>query len=337
MAPVLLPRQALRDLLPMGEVIEAMGGAFRQVAEGRAQAPVRQAVALPAGGNYLVMPSALGSVGVMGTKLVSVFLENAARGLPTVRATYILSDARTGSLLAVLDGSYLTGIRTAAVSALASRYLARRDSRVLGLFGAGVQGRFHLWALATVFRLEQVLVVDRTWEKARAFAERAGREFGLPVDPADGMALVEASDILVTATTSTAPLFDGRALRPGTHINAVGAFTPGAREVDSVTLARAAVFVDTYEGAMAEAGDILIPMAEGAFRREQIRAELAEVVSGRRPGRTSPDEVTLFKSVGFAIEDLAAAELAYRKACANGIGIPFDLEGAPGPAPGPAG
>lgn len=337
MAPLVLPRQALMDLLAMDEVIQAMEGAFREVAGGRAQAPVRQALALPAGGNYLVMPSALGSSGVMGTKLVSVFLENAARGLPTISACYVLSDARTGSVLAILDGSYLTGIRTAAVSALASRYLARPDSRVLGLFGAGVQGRFHLWALGTIFRFEQILVADRVWEKARAFAEVAGREFGLPVGPADGTALLEAADILVTATTSARPLFDGRALRPGTHINAVGAYTPGTREVDSATVARAAVFVDTYEGAMAEAGDLLIPMAEGTFRRDQIRAELAEVVSGRRPGRTSPDEITLFKSVGFAIEDLAAAELAYRKARANGIGIPFDLEGAPVPAPPPAG
>lgn len=317
-----LSQKDLKQLLRMEEVIEAVENAFREYGEGKYRMPVRFSLEIPElEGTLLLMPAFLGGSEVMGSKLVSIYPQNPQKGLPSVMALYILNDAKTGQPLAIMDGTYLTGIRTGAASAVASKYLARKSSTVLGLFGAGVQAEFQLWALKTTFPLKKVLVYSRIWTRAEMFAEEMSRKYQISVEPVSRPEeVVKGSDILVTATTSKVPVFQGREVTPGTHINAIGAFTPQAREIDEDLVQAAKIVVDTYEGAQAEAGDLLIPLQMGVITPEDIYAELSELVMGQKVGRTNDQEITLFKSVGVAIEDAATAKLAYDKAIQSGVG-----------------
>ncbi len=317
-----LSQKDLKQLLRMEEVIEAVENAFREYGEGKYRMPVRYSLEIPElEGTLLLMPAFLGGSEVMGSKLVSVYPQNPQKGLPSVMALYILNDAKTGQPLAVMDGTYLTGIRTGATSAIASKYLARKSSTVLGIFGAGVQAEFQLWALKTSFPLKKVLVYSRTLARAEIFAREMSRKYQIPVEPmSQPEEVVKDSDILVTATTSKVPVFQGREVTPGTHINAIGAFTPQAREVDEDLVQAAKIVVDTYEGTQAEAGDLLIPIQMGLITMEDIYAELSELVMGQKAGRTNDQEITLFKSVGVVIEDAATAKLAYDKAVQLGVG-----------------
>lgn len=320
---LVLSRRDLERLLTPASVIAALESAFRQYAGGACPVPSREGMDLP-GGVLLVMPAALPNA--LGAKLVTVFQGNRVRGLPTLHASYFLLDRETGVPLALMEAGFLTGIRTGAASALAARFLARPDSRNAACFGAGVQASFQLRCLATVLALERVFVVGRTPEKARVFAEAMASELRTQVVVAASprQALREA-DLVTCATTSPTPVFDGKDLRPGSHVDAVGAFRPETRELDTETVKRARVTVDSYAGALAEAGDLLIPMEEGAITRAHLAAELAELVTGARPGRGSREEITLFKSVGFALEDAAAARLAYDAAKGAGAGVEVDL------------
>ncbi len=322
---LVLSRKDLERLLTPQTVIRAVESAFVQYARGAGRVPTRLAMPIE-DGLLLLMPAALAGT-ALGAKLVSVHERNRERGLPTIFAAYVLMEAGTGRPLALLEGASLTGIRTGATSALAARYLARPDSRVIACFGAGVQAAFQLRCLAAAFPVERVVVVGQSRERAERFAEAMAKELGVPVtlagSPRDALA---QADLVTCATTSPTPVFAGRDLRPGTHIDAVGAFRPERREVDTDTVARARVVVDSYAGAWEEAGDLLIPLKEGAISRSSVAAELAELVTGARPGRTSRDEITLFKSVGFALEDVATARLAYDEARAAGAGVEVDLE-----------
>jgi ornithine cyclodeaminase/alanine dehydrogenase len=225
-----------------------------------------------------------------------------------------------------MEAGFLTGIRTGATSALAARYLARRDSRVVACFGAGVQARFQLLCLNRVLPVSEVRVVGRDAGRAAAFADGMRRELGIDVHVETSQkAAVTGADVVTCATTSVRPVFSGRDLRAGAHVDAVGAFRPTTREVDTLTIRKSRVVVDTYEGAWEEAGDLLIPIKAGAITRRHVRAELAELVEGSRPGRTLPHEITLFKSVGFAPEDAVTARLAYDRAMAAGLGAEVSL------------
>jgi ornithine cyclodeaminase/alanine dehydrogenase len=278
------------------------------------------------GAVFLAMVSALPRLAALGTKLVSVVEGNRRRGLPTIHASYLLTDPETGVPLALMEAGFLTGIRTGATSALAARHLARPDSRVVACFGAGVQARFQLLCLSRVLPLAEVRVVGRDPGRAAAFVETMRRELGIDVRlETSRKAAVTGADVITCATTSSRPVFSGRDLSPGAHVDAIGAFRPGAREVDTLTIRKSRVVVDTYEGAWEEAGDLLIPIKAGAITRRHVRAELAEVVAGTRPGRTSPREITLFKSVGFAPEDAVTARLAYDRAVAAGVGAEVSL------------
>ncbi len=322
---LVLGRKELERLLTPVAVIRAVESAFARYARGEATVPSRLALTAEEGGLLLVMPSSMAAA-ALGAKLVSVYPKNRERGLPTIFATYVLMEPGTGRPLALLEGGFLTGIRTGATSALAARYLARSDSRVIACFGAGVQAAFQLRCLASVFALERVLVVGRSRVRAERFCEAVARELRVPVTLAEtpGQALSQA-DLVTCATTSSTPVFGGTDLRPGTHVDAVGAFRPETREVDTETVARARVVVDTYAGAWEEAGDVLIPIKEGAISRSSVHAELAELIIGAKSGRQGPDEITLFKSIGFALEDAAAARLAYDEARAAGAGVEVDL------------
>ncbi|MBI4591384.1 MAG: ornithine cyclodeaminase family protein [Candidatus Rokubacteria bacterium] len=322
---LVLSRSDLEHLLTPGRVIRALEDAFAQYARGQAQVPARLAMTTTAGGLLLLMPSSLG-LRALGTKLVSVYGSNRERGLPTIFATYVLLEPGTGRPLAVLEGGFLTAIRTGATSALAARYLARADSRVVACFGAGVQAAFQLRCLASVFAIGRVWLVGRSRDRAKAFAEAMAAELGAPVKLADTpREAVSQADLVTCATTSSTPVFTGKDLRPGTHVDAVGAFRPDTREVDTDTVCRARIVVDSYASAMEEAGDLLTPIKEGAIDRSSVTAELAELVTGSKPGRRSRAEITLFKSVGFALEDAAAARLAYDEARKAGVGVEVEL------------
>jgi ornithine cyclodeaminase/alanine dehydrogenase len=323
---LILGREDLVALLTPGDVIAAVERAFHECAAGRVAALPRAALPMGREGVFLAMVSALPGLGALGTKLATVVEGNQRRGLPTIQATYLLTDPVTGTPLALMEAAFLTAIRTGAASAVAARYLARPDSRVITCFGAGVQARYQLLCLREVLPLAEVRVVGRDPARAAAFVRRLRDELGIPVEiAADRRAAVRGADVVSCATTATRPVFSGRDLGPGTHVDAVGNFRPATREVDTLTIRKSRVVVDTYDGAWEEAGDILIPIKAGAIARRHVRAELAEVVAGKRPGRTSPKEITLFKSVGFAPEDAVTARLAYDRALAAGRGTRVEL------------
>lgn len=327
---LILSRADLERLLPPNAVIEALEAAFRLQAAGGARVPPRTVVPVTDDGVLLLMPATARPPAdedvALGTKLVTVYAGNRSRGHPTIYASYVLLDGATGQPRAWLEGAYLTGLRTGATSALAARFLARPDARRVACFGAGAQAAFQLRCLAAARRLERVLVVGRDPLRTRHFAEATRRELDLPVEVAtDPRAATRGADIVICATTSPTPVVFGCDLQPGAHLDLVGAFRPTEREADTEAVRRARVVVDTYAGALEEAGDVLIPLREGAIDRAHIAAELSELVTGARPGRTHADQITLFKSVGWALEDLAAARLAWQRAAAAGVGTEVAL------------
>lgn len=293
----------LGSLLPMPAAIDALEVAFG--APELPETPQRSHLSVD-GGDMLMMPSA-GAPGA-GVKLVTVNPSNPGRDLPLIHGIYALFAPETLELVGVIEGSGLTGLRTAAVSGLATRYMARKDSSRLVLFGAGVQARTHLDAMCAVRPIEEVWVVSRTRSKAKALAERA-RAAGLRAEVGEPDA-VDAADIVCTCTSSPGPVFDGTRLPDGAHINAVGAYTPKTRELDDDVARRARFAVELRAPAMAEAGDILIPLESGVIEGAAIVADLPEVVSGARVRRSAGD-VTVFKSVGVAFEDLVLARAAF--------------------------
>jgi ornithine cyclodeaminase len=292
--------EELRAALPMAAAIDALEAAFRDP-DPTEVAPLRSTVETPVG-SLLVMPAA-GRRGV-GVKLVTLTQGNPVAGSPLIHAAYVLFDPVTQAPLAVLDGAALTALRTAAVSGLATRHLAAPDAHRLVLFGAGVQAMAHLEAMTTVRPIDEVVVVSRTAASSERLAERA-RRMGLRATTG-APAAVEHADVVCTCTTATAPVVLGALLPPGAHVNAIGAYEPHAREVDTETIRRARVVVETREVALAEAGDLLVPIAEGAVGAEHVVADLRELVGGAQVRRT-PDELTVFVSVGMASEDLAVA------------------------------
>ncbi|WP_027283639.1 bifunctional Delta(1)-pyrroline-2-carboxylate/Delta(1)-piperideine-2-carboxylate reductase [Rubritepida flocculans] len=299
-----MDRRAVAAALPWGRLVEALRAVF---AEG-CEAPLRHRHPLPEGGTLLLMP-AIG-LGHSGVKIVHVAPGNAARGLPAVHAEYLLSDAVTGAPVALLDGGELTDRRTAAASVLAARFLARPDSRRHLVLGAGRVAAALAEAFHDAYGMEETAIWARRPEQAEALAARLCAH-GLNARPLREIAL-EGYDVISAATLATEPLIRGAALRPGQHLDLVGAYRPDMREADAAALARALCVVDTRAGGLAEAGDVVQAIAEGAITQAHIAAELADLCRGAHPGRTDPAQITLFKSVGWAGEDLAAALLATR-------------------------
>ena len=323
---LLLNRAELERLLDVDSVIEAVERGFADYSAGRTVMPVRTAVRVPEPpGVLLVMPCAMVDSKVLGTKLVSVYGQNPSRNLPVIGALYVLSDYETGFPVAVMDAGYITGLRTAAASAVATRYLAREDSRTLGIFGTGVQGEFHALCIPAVRPIEQIVVWSRGQDTMQAFCERIDGKVQANVRPAGSIEEVASCDVVVTATTSATPLFSGSLLKPGTHVNNVGSHSPTTREMDTESVTRGTVVVDAYDAAWAESGDVLIPIDEGAITREHVVAELGEVVLGKKPGRQRPDELTLFKSNGLAFQDAVTAALGLQRARDAGAGIEFNF------------
>ncbi len=314
--------------LPMTQAVEGMKQAFAQLSSGRADAPLRTHMALGDDDATLVMPAYLADSGDLAVKIVSVFPHNTQVGLPTIHALVLAIDAATGKPLALLEGASLTAIRTGAVSGAATDLLARQDSETVAIFGSGVQARTQLEAVCTVRPIREARVYSLNRVEAEGFArELAGKS---PIPPTvlvakDARSAVENADIICTATTSFTPVFDGDWLEAGVHINGIGSFLPSMQEIDTRTVQRSLVVVDSRSAALAEAGDLIIPLQNGAIEQEHIAAELGEIVTGIHPGRTDHSQITFFKSVGVAVQDAAAARIALSNALTDGLGTTIAL------------
>ncbi|MGQ0702166.1 MAG: ornithine cyclodeaminase family protein [Gemmatimonadales bacterium] len=328
--PVRILSQAeVTALLPMGECIEAMERVLRGLSRGEAQLPLRTVLRLAEGrGAFAVMPAELRRPDVLGLKAITVFPGNAGTPLDSHQGLVVLFDPEVGSPLAVMDASSITAIRTAAVSAVATRVLARSGAGDLALLGSGVQARTHLEALALVRPLRRVRVWSPHAERVLGFVRWAAEQLRIQVEPVAGPpAALEGADLICTVTASAEPVVRSEWIANGAHLNAVGASLPTTRELDTATVARARLIVDRLESARNEAGDFLIPRAEGAIADTHIAGELGDVLLGRIPGRSDPDQVTVFKSLGLAVEDLAAADLVWRRAEAGQAGLQAELGG----------
>jgi alanine dehydrogenase len=323
----ILSSKDVRRALPMSQAIEAMKVAFAQLSTGQADVPLRVALEAPRhNGVTLFMPAYLSADDQMAIKIVSVFNDNPTLGLALIHALVVVVDATTGKPVAVMDGTHLTALRTGAASGAATDLLARPDARTVAIFGAGVQGRTQLEAVCAVRPIQEAQVYDLAPERSAAFATEMSQRLSLPVRVADTPSeAVRQADVICTATTSTSPVFDDIDVQPGTHINAVGAYTPQMQEIPVETVLRARVVIDHRESSLAEAGDLLIPIRQGQMTEDHIYAELGEIAARLKPGRASADEVTFFKSVGVAVQDVAAASAALKAAQEMGLGTEVAL------------
>jgi ornithine cyclodeaminase/alanine dehydrogenase-like protein (mu-crystallin family) len=313
---LILSQTEVEELLTMAECITVMEAALISLARGEMHQPLRQVIHPPgADGVLAMMPAFRAPEPVFGLKAICVFPKNAELGKDAHQGGVLLFRGDTGEPLALMNASAITAIRTAAVSAVATRVLSREDAGELAIIGAGVQARSHLEAIACVRKLRRARVASRNPEHADAFATEMQPRFEFPIEPVTSAeAAISGADIIVTVTTSREPVVHREWLAPGTHINAIGTYSPRAREIDTATMVDATLFVDRRESAINEAGEYLIAAAVGAVTPDDIHAELGEVLIGSASGRSSRDEITLFKSLGLAIEDLSAADYVFGKA-----------------------
>jgi alanine dehydrogenase len=323
---LLLNESAVRRVLPMADVIAAMEGALAQFSSGEAQQPLRTVMQIGAERSWFgVMSAYIPSPEALGTKLVTVFARNSERGLPTHMAGILLLDPETGAPLALLDGRYITEARTAAVSAVSAKHLGTDGD--LAIIGSGVQARSHLEALPHVRQIGEARVWSPTPAHREQFASDMGRHVPCAVRACDtAEEAARGASLIVVATAAAAPVIQTGWVAPGAHVIAVGACRPDQRELDPHLIRRARLYVDSRAAALAESGDVLLAIAEGLIDRSHIVAELGEVVAGTGAGRRTKEEVTIFKSLGMAVEDVAAARLAYRRAIDEGIGQLFDID-----------
>jgi len=291
---------------------------------GKVEMPSKVYVNFPKG-DFRVMPCYISTLGIGGVKIVNVHPKNPEKyGLPTVMAVILLLDPETGKPVAVMDGTWITNMRTGAAGGIAAKYLARRDSKIVGIVGAGVQARTQLLALNEVLKIEEVRVCARTLAETEIFREKM-EHLGLNVVPEENIEdVVKGCDILVTATPVTTPIVKSEWVSEGTHINAIGADAPGKEELDPKILKRAKIVVDDLEQAC-HSGEVNVPLARGVISKEDIHAELGEIIVGKKPGRLSEEEITIFDSTGLAIQDIATATLVYEKARASDLGFEVEL------------
>jgi ornithine cyclodeaminase/alanine dehydrogenase-like protein (mu-crystallin family) len=314
-----LSSQDVEDALPMPKAVEAMKRAFGQLSAGRAVMPLRTRLNTEKGVT-LCMPAYLPQDRALGIKIASVYEGNPALELPAITALALVFDPETGFPLAIMDGANLTAVRTGAAGGLAADLLSRPNAAVVGIFGAGVQARAQLKGVRAVRTVQEVRILSRSKKSAERLAAEITEWPDAPkvVLASAPSQIIEGADIIITATTSTNPLFDGNDLPPGSHVTAVGSHTPQAQELDAVTVQRAKVVVDSREACLAEAGEIILFNA-------RIHAELGEIVNGLKPGRESNEEITLFKSVGVAVQDAAAAVFVLAEAEQRGLGFFIEL------------
>ena len=325
--PLLLSRNDVMQVLDMKDCMDVVEKAFAELANGTAVLPLRTSIT-PPDGLSLYMPAYLKELGALACKIVTVYKNNPTKhNMPVIVGKVLLQDPNTGDVICIMDGGYLTAVRTGAASGVATKHLARKDKgQVAGILGAGVQAKCQLWAVAEARELSSALVYDISDEAVANFISEMSAKLGLDVVKADSAEqIVDRSDIICTATSSPTPIFDGSKVKDGTHINGIGSHTPAARELDTTIVKRSTLIADSYEACLSEAGDIMIPIDEGAIDKAHMKAELGEVITGKKPARASDIEITLFKSNGLAVQDVATAKLVYDKAVAAGIGTSVDF------------
>ena len=328
---LILNANEVRQALPMKQVIAAMKDAYASLSDGAAVVPLRTRLQIPSHSALsLFMPAYMKSETgeALAIKVVSLFPGNPSRGLPYIQAAVLVLESDTGRAIALLEGSTLTAIRTGAGSGAAIDLLARKDSKVVAIFGAGTQGRTQLEAACNARNIERVFIFNPSMDKAKALAEEMAGHHSIPKDiriaktPKEA---IENADIICTATTSSKPVFEDVDLKPGTHISAIGAYTPEMQEIPVETVARARIVVDSNATVMDEAGDIVEAIQAGVIHESDIYAELGEIVLGKKSGRQSDDEITFFKSVGNAVQDAVAAQLALQNARRMNLGTEVDF------------
>ena len=327
---LLIDAQEVRELLPMAEAIEADKQAFLLHSGGETEVPVRPGFRIPDKGSVLFMPAYVkGEFNRVGIKIVSVFPGNAAKGIPVVPAQVLLVDSETGEVCALMNGSELTRIRTGAISGAATDILARNDAAVGALFGTGGQAVSQLEAMLCARPLKEVRVFDMLAARIAPFvqtnaalAEKYGARLVTAKSADDA---IDGADVITTVTTSATPVFDGAKVAMGAHVNGVGSFLPETRELDEALLNRARVFVDNREAVLSEAGDFLIPAKSGAYDLTNIAGELGDVLAGKLPGRTTDDQITVMKTVGYAVLDVVAACHVYENALKRGVGREIEI------------
>ena len=324
---LVISESEVKGLLDLDELIAALEQAHVQFSAGRVVMPVRLVVPLPeVQGRITSMPAFMSEGKALGIKIISYFRDNPKQGLPPILATISLYSAETGGLEVLMDGVYITAMRTACASAMATKALARPEAGVLGILGAGTQARTHIRALSRVRAIERVLIWSPSSVNAIYVKEELEDEMGFPVQPQESAeAVVRRADILTAVTDAAEPILDAAWLKPGVHINAVGSHRPEAREMGSDTVKRSTVIVDSLDAINTECGDILLAVKEGAITPDHVRGEIGEVLAGVKPGRTGDDEITMYKSVGIAAQDVAAASLVYQRALEQGVGTEVEI------------
>ncbi|MDQ3613971.1 MAG: ornithine cyclodeaminase [Chloroflexota bacterium] len=326
---LVLTRNDVRQLVPMTDAIELMKLAFRELSAGRAESPLRSVVPVAEGAVTLLMPAYVPAANALGFKVVSVFEGNRDKDLPTISAMVCLLDESTGAPMAIISGAYLTALRTGAVSGAATDLLARDDARNLVVIGAGAQGVTQAAAVAAVRPIEKITVVDLSEDSLERYRGQIAEDWPELLDrleTSSDASVVAQADVICTATTSRKPVFSDRDVKPGTHINAIGAFTPEMQELPEETVARATIVVDQVEAVLEEAGDFIIPINKGTLERRRIERELGQIVAEEAPGRTTVDEITLFKSVGNAVQDVTVARWAVERAIDTGAGQQVSID-----------
>lgn len=312
----------------MSQAIQACKDALAFYSTGGADIPLRINIDAPLeSGQCLYMPGYVPQAEAMGIKIVSVYSKNPDRGLPSVPATMILLDQQTGQVCALLDGTFLTQLRTGAVSGAATDLLAREDSHIFALLGTGGQAESQLEAVLAVRPIRQVRVFSRNLARATEFAARMSAKFDVEIIAVETAAqAIEHADIITAVTTATSPVFDGRLVKPGAHINGVGSYTPAMQELDAYTITHAGkVYVDTLDGVLNESGDLIIPIREGLCDQSVITGELGQLIAGTISGRTDDKEITVFKTTGTAVLDVVTAKRIYTCAVQNNIGTTIAL------------
>jgi ornithine cyclodeaminase/alanine dehydrogenase-like protein (mu-crystallin family) len=328
---LVLSSSDVQTALPMREAIEAMKGAFAALSDGRAQVPLRTRLSVPPfDGLTLLMPAFVEGQAnnALAIKVVSLFPGNPSKGIAYIQAAVLVLEPDSGRAAALLEGSSLTAIRTGAAGGAAVDILARPESSVLAVFGAGAQARTQLLAACTVRAIERAWIFDTNRERAEALAAELAGKASAPQDlrvAASPQQAAREADIICTATTSPTPVFSDSDLKSGVHISAIGSYTPEMQEIPPETVGRARIVVDSRSAALAETGDLIKPIQAGLFAPERIYSELGELVLGHKPGRQSDAEITLFKSVGVAVQDAGAATLALRNARKMGLGTEVEL------------
>ncbi len=329
MKVLIVNQSEVAQWLPMRECMAVMAETFKMLAAGKTILPLRPIMWLPEKiGALGMMPAYMKDLNAMGLKVLSIFPGNHGTPYDSHQGAVLLFEAKHGCLLAIMDATEITAIRTAAVSGVATQWLAREEAHDLAILGTGTQARTHLEAMLLARKIRRVRVWSRNADHTRQFAERESRRHGIMVEPmATAQAAVVEADMICTTTAANAPVVLGDWLKSGAHINAVGACVPAARELDTAAMLKSRLFVDRRESALHEAGDFIIAKSEGALDDDHIRGELGEIFLGQVQGRTSAEEITLFKSLGLAIEDLASAHHIYTNMLEKGVGTWIELGG----------